>query len=132
MRFLRTPIRIIRRDRRAFLVLNGVAFGFFLVGFVLGLIFSWSGRSWSTSRRPVRGHGDRRSSRVSGPAAEHGQRCPPGTGRLQHELRTARRIGPTVEQALADPTRWPFPVDMLELAVHRAFAHLDRASEPLP
>lgn len=39
MRFLRTPIRIIRRDRRAFLVLNGVAFGFFLVGFVLGLIF---------------------------------------------------------------------------------------------
>lgn len=39
MRFLRRPICIIQRDRQAFLILNGVAFGFFLVGFVLGLMF---------------------------------------------------------------------------------------------
>lgn len=39
MQFFRRPFQIIRRDLRPFLVLNAVAFGFFLVGFVLGLIF---------------------------------------------------------------------------------------------
>ena len=48
--------------------------------------------------------------------------------RLAGQLRAAHRSGVTVEQALADPTRWPFPVDMLELAVRRAFAQLDQES----
>lgn len=48
--------------------------------------------------------------------------------RLAEQLRAAHRSGTTVEQALADPTRWPFPVDMLELAVRRAFAQLDQES----
>ena len=52
--------------------------------------------------------------------------------RFAEQLRAAHHSGQTVEQALADPTRWPFPVDMLELAVRRAFAVLDGASEPLP
>lgn len=39
MRTLRRPVQIIRADARAFLVLNGIAFGLFLVGFLLGLLF---------------------------------------------------------------------------------------------
>lgn len=39
MRILRQPLHIVRSDLRPFLVLNAVAFGLFLVGFVLGLIF---------------------------------------------------------------------------------------------
>lgn len=39
MQLVRRPFQIIRRDFPPFLILNAVTFGFFLVGFVLGLIF---------------------------------------------------------------------------------------------
>ena len=52
--------------------------------------------------------------------------------RLTEQLRLAHRAGETVEQALADSTRWPFPIDGLNLAVQRAFAFLDREPDPSP
>lgn len=46
--------------------------------------------------------------------------------RLAEQLRRAHRSGSTVEEALFDQRRWPFPVDGLELAVRRAYAILDQ------
>lgn len=51
---------------------------------------------------------------------------------LAEQLRLAHRAGETVEQALADCTRWPFPSDGLELAARRAFALLDHEPAPTP
>jgi glyoxylase-like metal-dependent hydrolase (beta-lactamase superfamily II) len=45
---------------------------------------------------------------------------------VAEQLRRSHRSGETVEQALADQDRWPFPVEGLELAVHRAFHALDQ------
>lgn len=39
MPIIRRPLEIIRDDLRPFLVVNAIAFGLFLVGFVLGLVF---------------------------------------------------------------------------------------------
>jgi len=44
---------------------------------------------------------------------------------LARQIRAARRRGDTVEQALAHQGRWPFPVEVLELAVRRGFQALD-------
>ncbi len=48
---------------------------------------------------------------------------------LAQQLRLAHRAGDTVEQALADQGRWPFPVDGLELAIHRGYLALDQDAE---
>ena len=45
--------------------------------------------------------------------------------RLAHQLRLAHRYGQTIEQALAEQDRWPFPVDGLDLAAQRAYLTLD-------
>jgi glyoxylase-like metal-dependent hydrolase (beta-lactamase superfamily II) len=47
--------------------------------------------------------------------------------RLAEQLRQAHQSGTTVEEALLDRRRWPFPVEGLELAVRRAYATLDQA-----
>lgn len=52
--------------------------------------------------------------------------------RLAEQLRLAHRAGETVEQALADNARWPFPVDGLGLAVRRAYKFLDHEPDPSP
>ena len=52
--------------------------------------------------------------------------------RLAEQLRLAHRAGETVEQALADNARWPFPVEGLTLAVRRAYMFLDREPGPSP
>lgn len=44
---------------------------------------------------------------------------------LAQHIRAAKRRQETVEQALADQDRWPFPVDALELAVRRGFLALE-------
>jgi glyoxylase-like metal-dependent hydrolase (beta-lactamase superfamily II) len=49
---------------------------------------------------------------------------------LVHQLRLAYQAGQTVEQALTEQDRWPFPVDGLQLAVQRAFMSLSSANEP--
>jgi glyoxylase-like metal-dependent hydrolase (beta-lactamase superfamily II) len=46
--------------------------------------------------------------------------------RLAQQLRAAHRAGDTIAQVLADPERWPFPVDGLGLAAQRAFQALDQ------
>ena len=46
--------------------------------------------------------------------------------RFAEQLRAAHLAGDTVEQALENPERWPFPVDGLELAVERAFQFLNQ------
>jgi glyoxylase-like metal-dependent hydrolase (beta-lactamase superfamily II) len=46
--------------------------------------------------------------------------------RLAEQLRRDHQSGSTVEEALFDQRRWPFPVDGLELAVRRAYAILDQ------
>lgn len=43
---------------------------------------------------------------------------------LAQQIRAARRRGDTVEQALSDQGRWPFPVEALELAVQRGYLAL--------
>ena len=48
--------------------------------------------------------------------------------RLAQQIRSAHLCGDSVEQALADQGRWPLPVGGLELAVRRAYAHLDNAT----
>ena len=45
---------------------------------------------------------------------------------LAEQLRLAHQSGTTVEEALLDQGRWPFPVEGLELAVRRAYATLDQ------
>jgi glyoxylase-like metal-dependent hydrolase (beta-lactamase superfamily II) len=45
---------------------------------------------------------------------------------LAQQLRLAHRSRATVEEALLDQRRWPFPVEGLELAVRRAYATLDQ------
>ena len=44
---------------------------------------------------------------------------------LAERIRSAWRRGDTVGQALADPGRWPFPVEGLELAVRRGYRTLE-------
>jgi glyoxylase-like metal-dependent hydrolase (beta-lactamase superfamily II) len=51
---------------------------------------------------------------------------------VAEQLQLAHRAGETVEQALADHHRWPFPVDGLELAVQRGYLILNRDSQPSP
>ena len=43
---------------------------------------------------------------------------------LAQQIREAQRRGDTVEQALSDQDRWPFPVQALELAVQRGYLAL--------
>jgi glyoxylase-like metal-dependent hydrolase (beta-lactamase superfamily II) len=43
---------------------------------------------------------------------------------LAQQIRAAHRRGDTVEQALSDQDRWPFPVQALELAIQRGYLAL--------
>ena len=52
--------------------------------------------------------------------------------RFAEQLRLAHRAGESVEQALRDPARWPFPVDGLALAVQRGYESLDREHDVSP
>ncbi len=52
--------------------------------------------------------------------------------RFAQQLRLAHRSGDSVERVLADHDRWPFPAEGLELAIRRAFAHLDTAESDPP
>jgi glyoxylase-like metal-dependent hydrolase (beta-lactamase superfamily II) len=47
------------------------------------------------------------------------------TEALARQIRWVRGRGDTVEQALSDQDRWPFPVEGLELAVRRGYLALD-------
>jgi len=50
--------------------------------------------------------------------------------RLAQQIRSAKRRGQTVEQALADQDNWPFPVRGLQLAVQRGYTALDADAPP--
>lgn len=52
--------------------------------------------------------------------------------RLAEQLRRAHRAGETIEEALADQERWPFPTEGLALAVERAYRVLDRELRTSP